>query len=248
MRYDIQVQVHDGKIVIISHQKNYRREFKNMQGKIPNGTIVAIGQNLADLIRENPQNADKFREEVKFEPLYTASTQGLDNLHFFIEFQILQLRNRRSLVSRLINPESIVCSLELPDYESMDENVRKPFEFSLTKFVVRELKVNNVHKGWEKWQRRVLEISRPILLLAWPLLWYLFVIFISRYMDSLGLTIIWVVYILAFVAIYFFVVLLRVLLLKNILPHDLIRSELLNPRVGVGKFGVFLVNKFFEKK
>jgi hypothetical protein len=247
MKVDLQIQVRDGMIVVDSRYKDHHRELKNIQGLIPNGTVVAIGQNLADLIRENPQNADKFREEVKFEPLYTSSARGLDNLFFFIELQILQLRRGKGVFSRLVNPESISCSLDLPDYESIDEDVRKPFEFSLTKFVVRELKINGKVKGWERWHRQVLEISRPIFLMVWPVLWYLSVLLIYPILSGLGLAI-WIFYIAVFFALYYFVILLRVLILKNFLPHDLLRSEMLSPRIGLGKFGQFMVEKFFNTK
>jgi hypothetical protein len=247
MKVDLQIRIRDGKIFVDSAQKDCRQEFRNLLGLIANSRIVSVGQSLEDLIKENPHNEDKFREEVKFEPLYTASAQGLDNLQFFVEFIVMQLRKRNTLFSRL-KPEVITCALEIPDYESIDKGMRELFEFSLTKFVVRELKVNNVLRGWEKWHRVVLETSRPLLLFIWPLLWYLFVIFMSRYVDYLGLAVSWGIYIASFAALYYFAVLLRILILKAILPHDLIRSELLSPRVRMGKFGVFLVNKLFDIK
>lgn len=242
---DIHIQVRDEKVVVDSRQKNHHAEFKNLLGKIPNGTVVAIGQSLQDLIRENPQNQEKFREEVKFEPIYTSSGVGLDNLHFFIEYLMMKLRNQRNFLSMFMT-EPVICTLDLPDYETINEDVRKQFEFTLTKFVARELTVNRQQKGWEKWQRRLLEFSRPILLLTWPVLWYVIVLLIAPFISGLGLGI-WVIYILAFFALYYFAVVLRVLILKNLLPHDLIRSELLSPRVGLGRFGVFLVGKLFSE-
>jgi hypothetical protein len=94
----------------------------------------------------------------------------------------------------------------------------------------------------------VLEMSRPVLLFFWPLLWYLFVAFMSRYVEALGLSVSWIIYIAAFAVFYYFAVLLRILILKNILPHDLLKSELLSPRVRMGKFGAFLANKLFDTK
>jgi hypothetical protein len=247
MHVDIQIRIRDGKIFVDADQKNYQREFKNLLGLIANSRIVSVGQSLDDLIKENPQNEDKFREEVTFEPLYTASAHGLDNLQFFVEFVVMQLRQGNTLFSRL-RPEAITCRLEIPDYESIDEDIRKLFEFSLTKFVVRELRINDGLRGWEKWHRVVLEMSRPVLLFLWPLLWYLFVAFMSRYVEYLGLSVSWIIYIAAFAVFYYFAVLLRVLILKNILPHDLLKSELLSPRVRMGKFGAFLANKLFDTK
>jgi hypothetical protein len=250
MKIDLQIRIQDEKIIVDSPQKNHHQEYKNLLG-MANGRVVSIGQSLDDLIKENPQNEDKFREEVKFEPIYIPSSNDLDNLQFFLEYQVVQLRNMDAagarLVSRLINSNSILYSLDLPNYENIKESVRHQFEFSLTKYVVHELRINQVSAGWEKWQRRVLEASRPILLLAWPILWYFFVLWISQYISSTGFMI-WFVYIAAFFAIYYLVVLLRVLILKKILPRDLIRSELLSPRVGHGKFGVFVAHKFFDNQ
>jgi hypothetical protein len=94
MNMHLQVRVDKEKIFVDIPQKGEQHKFKNLLG-LANGRVVSIGQSLADLIMENPQNEDKFREEVKFEPLYTASAEGLERLHLFLDFQRHQLNAAR---------------------------------------------------------------------------------------------------------------------------------------------------------
>jgi len=243
MAVEIKIQISGDKIVVDAPQKEYHHEFKNTLARIPSGAVIAIGQSLADLVKENPHNEEKFRAEVEFAPIYNASPKGLETLLFFLEFLATKLRRGRGLYARFLDSEALVYDLDLPAYESIDETARKQFEFSLTKFVVRGLTINAEVRGWEKWQRQVLEISRPAFLLAWPFLWYLFVLIVAPLAAGLGFGG-WLIYLAGLLAIYYFVILLRVLVLKSFLPRDLLRSEMLSPRLGMGKFGVYVAGKF----
>lgn len=243
MNMDIQVRVDKEKIFVDIPQKGEQHEFKNLLG-LANGKVVSMGQSLADLIMENPQNEDKFREEVKFEPLYTASAEGLERLHLFLDFQRHQLNAARNL---FLTSKSIDLILELPKYESVDENVRNQFEFSLTKFVAKKLTINNDLKGWKKWQRWTLEISRFMSLLALPFLWFWFVLSIAYLVKNFGVGI-WLVYLVAFFVIYYLLLFIRTFILKFFIPHDLLRCELLRPDMGMGKYGKFLVKKMLDKE
>ncbi len=245
MAMEIKILVDGNRIVVDAPQKEYHHEFKNTLATIPNGMVIALGQSLDDLIKENPHNENKFRDEVTVVPLYTASAIGLDNLTLLLEYQVRLLRNRMGFFSRILSCNVVLCHLELPDYEKIDERAQRQFEFSAIRFVVRDLTINNEAKGWEKWQRYVLEISRFVFLLIGTFLWYLFVVSIAQLMLNLGMGR-WVIYLLGLFAIYYFVVLLRVLFLRSFLPHDLLRSEMLSPRIGLGKFGIFLVKNFFR--
>ncbi|MDP1545871.1 MAG: hypothetical protein Q8L87_07600 [Anaerolineales bacterium] len=243
MNMDLQVRVDNEKIIVDIPQKGEQREFKNVLG-LANGRVVSIGQSLADLIRENPQNEKKFREEVKFEPLYTASAEGLERLHLFLSFQKHQLSAARI---PLFNSRSINLILDLPKYESIDENARNQFEFSLTKFVVKKLTINNDLKGWKNWQRWTLEISRSMSLLVWPFLWYWFILSIAFLMESLGIGR-WLVYLAGLFVIYYLLLFIRTFILRFFLPHDLLRGELLSPSMGMGKYGKFLVKRLIDKE
>lgn len=239
MIVDFQVRVRDEKIILDIPQKSIHREFKNLLGRA-NGRVVALGQSLEDLIRENPENEDKFRTEVKFEPLYTASAVGLEQLHLFLDFQKHQF-HRAGIP--FFTSKSINLELELPGYEGIDENARSPFEFLLTKLMARNLTINKKLKGWKNWQRQLLETSRFLFLLMWSFLWYWFVLAIASLMENPGFGR-WIIYLAALFGIYYLLIFLRVAALKFILPHDLLKGELL----GMGKYGKFLVKKLFESE
>jgi hypothetical protein len=243
MNMDFQVRVDHEKIFMGIPQKGEQREFKNVLG-LANGRVVSIGQSLDDLIKENPQNEDKFREEVKFEPLYTASAEGLENLHLFLSFQKHQLNAARN---RFLNSKSINLTLDLPKYESIDASARDQFEFSLTKFVVRTLTINNDLKGWKNWQRWTLELSRHLSFLVWPFLWYWFVLSIAFLVENLGVGR-WLVYLAGLLVAYYLLLFIRTFILKFFLPHDLLRGELLSPNMSMGKYGRFLVEKLLDKE
>jgi hypothetical protein len=243
MKIDVQIQIRDEKIIVDSPQKNHHQEYKNVLG-MANGRVVSIGQSLDDLIKENPQNEDKFREEVKFEKLYTPSAEGLEKLHLFLGYQKHQLSVARIPFS---NSKSINLTLDLPKYESIDASARNQFEFSLTKFVVRTLTINNDLKGWQKWQRWTLELSRFLSLLVWPFLWYWFVLSIAFMVENLGVGR-WLVYLAGLFVIYYLLLFMKTFILKFFLPHDLLRGELLSPSMGMGKYGKFLVEKLLDKE
>jgi hypothetical protein len=243
MKIDVQVQIRDEKIIVDSPQKNHHQEYKNVLG-MANGRVISIGQSLDDLIKENPQNEDKFREEVKFEKLYTPSAEGLEKLHLFLSFQKHQLSAAR--VS-FLNSKSIDLILDLPKYESIDASARNQFEFSLTKFVVKKLTINNDLKGWKSWQRWTLEAVRFLSLLVWPFLWYWFVLSTAFLMESLGVGR-WLVYLAGLFVIYYLLLFMKTFILKFFLPHDLLRGELLSPSMGMGKYGKFLVEKLLDKE
>jgi hypothetical protein len=230
MIVDIRIQVHDEKIMVESKQKGYRTNLKNLLGSISSGMVVAIGQSLEDLIRENPHNEDKFKEEVKFEQLYTPSAKGLENIQFFLAYQAVQLGKQRSFLSRMFGSESLICDLELPGYEQIDEDVRKQFEYSMTKSAVRELRVNSVPVGWETWQRSLLTFTRSLLPFLVFLVWYGFLVMTSQYIDSLLLILF--VWAISLAACYYLMAFLRIFLLKQFLPHDLLVSEL-KDRIGI---------------
>jgi hypothetical protein len=146
----------------------------------------------------------------------------------------------------MFSSNSIAFRLELPDYEKIEVAARQQFEFVATKFVAGELTINNDAKGWEKWHRRVLEASRPAFLIAWPFLWYFFVLFVASLTEGLGVWR-WLIYLAGLLAIYYALLLLRVLFLKVFLPLDLLKSELLNPKMGMGKFGAWVVERFLKE-
>lgn len=243
MKIDLQIRIQDEKIIVDSPQKNHHQEYKNLLG-MANSRVVSIGQSLDDLIKENPQNEDKFREEVKFEPLYTPSAEGLEKLHLFLSYQRHQLSVVRT---PFFNSKSIDLILDLPKYESIDAGARNQFEFSLTKFVVRTLAINNDLKGWQKWQRWTLELSRFLSLLIWPFLWYWFVLSIAFMVENLGVGR-WLVYLAGLFVIYYLLLFMKTFILKFFLPHDLLRGELLSPSMGMGKYGKFLVEKLLDQK
>ena len=243
MAIEVKIQVRNEKIQVDAPQSGFHQEFKNTLATIPNGSVVAIGQSLAELIRENPHNEEKFREDLKFLPIYAVSEKGLQNLLFFLEFIAIKLRKGRGMFSRLSASNSLVLQIELPNYENMDILSRQQFEFTATKFIVNGLTINGETKGWGKWQRRVLEISRPVFLLLWPLLWYFFVLFVAPLTESLGV-LRWAFYRAGLFLICYGVAFLRMFVLRQILPIDLLKSELLNPRMGNGKFGDWVVDKF----
>jgi hypothetical protein len=230
MIVDIRIQVHDEKIMVESKQKGYRTNLKNLLGSISSGMVVAIGQSLEDLIRENPHNEDKFKEEVKFEQLYTPSAKGLENIQFFLAYQAVQLGKQKNLLSRMFGSESLICDLELPGYEQIDEDVRKQFEYSMTKSAVRELRVNSVPVGWETWQRSLLAFTRSLLPFLVFLVWYGFLVMTNQYIDSLLLILF--VWAISLAACYYLMAFLRIFLLKQFLPHDLLVSEL-KDRIGI---------------
>lgn len=243
MKIDVQIQVRDEKIIVDAPQKNHHQEYKNLLG-MANGRVVSIGRSLDDLIKENPQNEDKFREEVEFERLYTPSAEGLEKLHLFLSYQKHQLSTAKT---SFFNSKSIDLTLDLQKYESIDTNARDQFEFSLTKFVVRTLTINNELKGWKNWQRWSLELSRFLSLLAWPFLWYWFVLSIAFLVENLGIGR-WLVYLAGLFLIYYLLLLIKTFILKFFLPHDLLRGELLSPSMGMGKYGKFLVEKLLNKE
>ena len=232
---DIRIQVHDEKIMVESKQKGYRINLKNSLGSISSGMVVAIGQSLEDLIRENPHNEDKFKEEVKFEQLYTPSAKGLENMQFFLAYQAVQLGKQRSFLSRMFGSESLICDLELPGYEQIDEDVRKQFEYSMTKSAVRELRINSVPVGWEVWQRSLLAFTRSLLPFLVFLVWYGFLVMTSQYVYSLHLVWIFLVWVLSLAACYYLMIFIRTFLLKQFLPHDLLVSELKDRNGILGK-------------
>lgn len=243
MKIDVQIQIRDEKIIVAAPQQDHHQEYKNVLG-MANGRVVSIGQSLNDLIKENPQNEDKFREEVKFEKLYTPSAEGLEKLHLFLSYQKHQLSAVRI---PFFNSKSINLTLDLPKYESIDASARNQFEFSLTKFVVRSLTINNDLKGWQNWQRWTLEASRLLSLLVWPFLWYWFVLSIVFLVENLGVGR-WLVYLAGLFVIYYLLLFIRTFILKFFLPHDLLRGELLSPSMGMGKYGKFLVEKLLDKE
>ncbi|MBM4426558.1 MAG: hypothetical protein FJ031_04895 [Chloroflexi bacterium] len=241
MKIDVQIQIRDEKIIVDAPQKNHHQEYKNVLG-MANGRVVSIGQSLDDLIKENPQNEDKFREEVKFEKLYTPSAEGLEKLHLFLSYQKHQLSAARS---PFFSSKSINLILDLPKYENIDARARNQFEFSLTKFVVRTLTINNDLKGWQNWQRWTLEAGRFLSLLMWPFLWYWFVLSTAFLMEGLGVGR-WLVYLAGLFVIYYLLLFMKTFILKFFLPHDLLRGELLSPSMGMGKYGKFLVEKLLD--
>ena len=244
MAVEIKVQVRSDKILVNAPQKEFQQEYRNTLATISSGAVVAIGQSLADLIRENPHNAEKFREELTFSPIYASNEKGLQNLLFFLEYLAVKLR-KGGMFSRIFSSNSLVFQLELPEYENIEISTRQQFEFVATKFVSGELTINNDAKGWQKWQRRVLEISRPAFLLAWPFLWYFFVLFVASLTEGLGL-LRWLFYLAGIFVIYYVLMLFRVLALKLFLPLDLLKSELLSPKMGMGKFGAWVVERFLK--
>lgn len=247
MIVDIRIQVANEKITVESKQKEYRVNLKNSLGSISSGMVVAIGQTLDDLIRENPHNADKFKEEVKFEQLYTPSAKGLENIQFLLAYQTMQLSKKKNLLGRLFGSDSLICDLELPGYEQIDADVRKQFEYSMTKSAVRELTINAIPVGWEGWQRSLLAFTRSLMPLLVFLVWYSFLVMTSQYIYSLHLIWIFLIWVLSLAACYYLMAFLRILLLRQFLPHDLLRCEILSSRIGSGKFGVFLIGKLLEK-
>mgnify|MGYP006322936183 FL=1 len=246
MVVDIRIQVSDGKIMVESKQKGYHLNLKNTLGSIPSGMVVAIGQSLEDLIRENPHNAGKFKEEVKFEQLYTASAKGLENLQFFFAYQAVQLGKQKNLLGRLFGSEALICNLELPDYEKIDEDVRKQFEYTMTKSAVRELRINTVSVGWEVWQRSLLGLTRSLLPLLVFLVWYLFLMMTSQYIYSLHLAFILLVWVISLVSFYFLMMFIRTFLLKRFLPQDLIVSELRDRSGVLGKLELRLFERLLK--
>lgn len=240
MIVDIRIQVADEKITVESKQKGYRVNLKNMLGSISSGMVVAIGQSLDDLIRENPHNADKFKEEVKFEQLYTASAKGLENIQFFLAYQAMQLSKQRNFLSRLFGSESLICDLELPGYEQIDEDVRKQFEYSMTKSAVRELRINAGSVGWEPWQRSLLAFTRSLLPFFVFLVWYGFLVMTSQFVYSLHLVWIFLIWVLSLAACYYLMLFIRAFLLRRFLPHDLLISELKDRSGILGKLEIRL--------
>lgn len=226
MIVDIRIHVRDGNITVESKQKGYRINLKNTLGNISSGMVVAIGQSLDDLIRENPHNEDKFKEEVKFEQLYTASAKGLENMQFFLAYQAVQLGKQRNFLSRLFGSESLICDLELPGYEQIDEDVRKQFEYSTTKSAVRDLRINAVSVGWEVWQRSLLAFTRSLLPFLVFLVWYGFLVMTSQYVYSLHWIWIFLIWVLSLAACYYLMVFIRTFLLRRFFPQDLLVSEL----------------------
>ncbi len=244
MAVEVKVQVRIDKILVDAPQKEVHQEFRNTLATIPSGAVVAIGQSLADLIKEKPHNAEKFREELTFSPIYASNEKGLQNLLFFLEYLAVKLR-KGGMFSRISSSNLLAFQLELPEYEKIEISTRQQFEFAVMKFIAGELTINNDAKGWEKWQRRVLEVSRPAFLLAWPFLWYFFVLFVASLTEGLGL-LRWLFYLAGLFASYYLLMLFRVLALKLFLPVDLLKSELLSPKMGMGKFGAWVVERFLK--
>jgi hypothetical protein len=228
MIVDIRIQVHDEKIMVESKQKGYRVNLKNMLGSISSGMVVAIGQSLDDLIRENPHNADKFKEEVKFEQLYTPSAKGLENIQFLLAYQTMQLSKKKNLLSRLFGSDSLICNLELPGYEQIDADVRKQFEYSLFQMGVSNIWINNKINDWKILHRLVLKFSRVILPFAGILLWYGFVLVVDQYKNLINWALVLFIWVMSFVVFYYLSILIRILILRNFLPHDLLRIETLD--------------------
>lgn len=226
MIVDIRIQVANEKITVESKQKEYRVNLKNSLGSISSGMVVAIGQSLDDLIRENPHNADKFKEEVKFEQLYTPSAKGLENIQFLLAYQAMQLSKKKNLLSRLFGSDSLICNLELPGYEQINADVRKQFEYSLTKSVVRELRVNTISAGWEAWQRNLLTLTRAFLPFLVFLVWYVLLMITSQFLNALHVFLILLVWVVSLAACYYLMAFIRILLLRRFLPQDLLVSEL----------------------
>jgi hypothetical protein len=226
MIVDIRIQVANEKITVESKQKEYRVNLKNSLGSISSGMVVAIGQTLDDLIRENPHNADKFKEEVKFEQLYTPTAKGLENIQFLLAYQAMQLSKKKNLLGRLFGSDSLICDLELPGYEQIDADVRKQFEYSLIKSVVRELRVNMISAGWEAWQRNLLALTRAFLPFLVFLVWYVSLMITSQFLNALHVFLILLVWVVSLAACYYLMAFIRILLLRRFLPQDLLVSEL----------------------
>jgi hypothetical protein len=247
MIVDIRIQVANEKITVESKQKEYRVNLKNSLGSISSGMVVAIGQSLDDLIRENPHNADKFKEEVKFEQLYTPTAKGLENIQFLLAYQAMQLSKKKNLLGRLFGSDSLICNLELPGYEQIDADVRKQFEYSMTKSAVRELTINAIPVGWEGWQRSLLAFTRSLMPLLVVLVWYGFLVMTSQYIYSLHLIWIFLIWVLSLAACYYLMAFLRILLLRQFLPQDLLISELKDRSDIFGKLEFHLFSGLFKR-
>jgi hypothetical protein len=159
----------------------------------------------------------------------------------------VQLGKQKNLLSRLFGSESLICSLELPDYEQIDEDVRKQFEYSLIKSAVRELTINAVPVGWEAWQRSLLALTRSSLPFLALLAWYVSLLMTSQYLYSLHWALMLFVWMISLAAFYYLMMLIRILLLRPFLPRDLLRSELKDRGSGIGKLGLNLFQDLLKR-
>jgi hypothetical protein len=86
MNMDIQVRVDKEKIFVDIPQKGEQHEFKNLLG-LANGRVVSIGQSLADLIMENPQNEDNFVRRSNLNHSTLLPLKGWNDFTYFWIFR-----------------------------------------------------------------------------------------------------------------------------------------------------------------
>jgi len=253
MKIDVEIQFHGEKILVNSKQKNYHREYKNVIAFGSDNKIVAIGQTLDELIAENPQYEDRFKKEVKFEPLYTADRDGLEKVFIFIIYESTKILHGEMILSRLLNLYSLTCFLELPDYEKISKDFRNHFEYLLLKNGISELYINGLIGGWKKWQRNTLKLSNFVTQVLSFLLWFMFMIITNQYKGlwdwNLGLlALVFFIFIMSIPIIYYFLVLIRILILRTFLPLDLLRLELAEQGKGFEKVWTRFLTSLLDEK
>lgn len=230
MRFDVEIQIRGEKILINSPQKSYHLEQKNLIAFDRDNKIVAIGQSQDELIIETPQYEDVLRNEIRFEPLYTENDMGLEKLFVFMVYELTRISSGEMILARLLRINSPTCYFVLPNYEKIDKEARKQFEYLLFQEGVEQVYINGISRGWNKLQRTIIKLSNFVVVPLWLLLWYLFNSIITQYNISWDVALVILTSGISLFIIYYFLTLIRILILRTFLPHDLLRLDLLSQR------------------
>jgi hypothetical protein len=132
VRIDIEISFVKDKVYFHSPDGRIHRTLSNLMGLDQQNKFASLGQSQEDMLKAGPQNAERIRRELHFEPIYEPSRGYVDlgKVAACLRYELTRVSTelkRPPIFRTWLDAYSI--DLWLPEFEFLDRDARADFVF-----------------------------------------------------------------------------------------------------------------------